>query len=148
MNEKKVLLTVIGTQNFGREEDKVELTTMGVLSEEQDCYVVCYEEQEENPEEVVHVRLQIQKDAKQVQMERDAHAHSCLLIRLETRSQCQYATQFGQITMGIFGRQIEMQIEEEQGKFEFCYAVDMNGDYTSTNRVEIKYNTKKSHVEQ
>lgn len=138
-NKKDVLITVVGRQNFGTHTDKVELTTVGSFSETGTHYVLEYEEAQPPPEQNVQVSVRVNKGMDEVQMERSGEQHSCLVIKQGARSQCSYGTAYGNLVMGLFGKQINLSIHNGEGLFDFLYVIDMNGQVTSRNRVKINF---------
>ncbi len=41
--------------------------------------------------------------------------------------------------MGIFGKNVENHYDENEGRFDFAYEIDVNGAVSSINDVTIKY---------
>ena len=52
------------------------------------------------------------------------------------RNLCAYGTDFGNILMGIYGKDIEANAED--GLFNFEYDIDFNGSVSSQNKVRMK----------
>ena len=85
----------------------------------------------------VQVTVRIQKDESAVQITRTGGVESCLIVEKAKRNQCNYDTGFGNLLMGIYGRIIEMNIQEDNGSFTFGYDIDVNGAVTSKNTVKL-----------
>ncbi|WP_365790127.1 DUF1934 domain-containing protein [Eubacterium sp.] len=52
---------------------------------------------------------------------------------------CNYGTEYGDMLMGIFGREVENDFNENEGTFKFSYDIDINGAISSQNDVIIKF---------
>ena len=137
---KKILLTVTGTQSYGsNNDDSVELTTVGTIEETDEFHIIRYSEEQAPPEKPIKVKLSISKDEKKVEMMRSGAYSSCLIIERSKRNLCRYGTQYGDLLMGIYGRNIENQTAESGGTFNFSYDIDVNGALSSQNEVVVKY---------
>ena len=141
MNEK-ALIKVVGRQRFGRDVDKIELTTIGTFEETPDKYVLRYNEEQEPPSPAIKTTLSISKDEKTVSLMREGAHGSLLIIERSKRNLCNYATEFGDILMGIYGKNIDCECEERKGSFNFDYDIDINGAISSQNEVEVTYKLK------
>ncbi len=138
MNSKAVL-TITGRQRLDDTHDKVELTTVGTVEETDDKFIIRYNEEQEPPENPVHVTVKVFKDENTVHMIRSGSQSSLLIIEKGKRNLCQYGTPYGDIMMGIYGKSIENSPGSEEGAFNFGYDIDVNGSLTSQNEVRIDY---------
>lgn len=117
----------------------MELTTVGTLDENEDFYIVKYNEEQEPPQSPVSVTVKISKNEDTVEMTREGAFSSCLTIEKTRRNLCRYGTEYGDILMGIAGHNIEAQLDEDKGRFDFCYDIDFNGTLASKNEVIMDY---------
>ncbi len=137
---QKVVLNITGTQQFDAQKDKIELTTVGTLRDDGTAYIIRYNEQPEPPSPQIKVNLRIQKDGRFVEMTRSAgSANSCLSIEKANRNLCNYKTPYGDMLMGIYGKEIEVEVNKDNGSFYFGYDIDINGAVSSQNTVKIDY---------
>ncbi len=141
----RILLKIIGSQLVDGQSDQIELTTMGTMRDNGTAYVIRYTEEQEPPMAPVQVTVRIQKDESAVQITRTGGGESCLIVEKAKRNQCNYDTGFGNLLMGIYGRIIEMNIQEDNGSFTFGYDIDVNGAVTSKNTVNMVYSINKSN---
>ncbi len=139
MKPKKALIKVTGKQNYGSDDDKIELTTVGTLEETDNEYILSYNEELEPHTAPIKTRLSVQKDEKRVELMRSGVYGSLLIIERSRRNLCTYATEFGDLLMGIYGKNIENEIGEKNGKISFDYDVDINGALTSQNEVTVEF---------
>lgn len=137
--ENKALIKIIGTQKLGNDKDKIELTTVGTLEETEDSYIFRYNEENEYSTKPIETRLSISKDEKRVEMLRSGALGSCLIIERSKRNLCSYGTEYGDLLMGIYGKNIENDYKGENGTFVFGYDIDVNGALTSQNEVTVRF---------
>lgn len=137
---QKVVLNITGTQQFDRDKDKIELTTVGTLRDDGKAYIIRYSEQPDSAAPPVKVNLRIEKDGGFVEMTRSSGSvNSCIAIEKANRNLCNYKTPYGNMLMGIYGKEIELDVNEKNGTFYFGYDIDINGAVSSINTVKIDY---------
>lgn len=134
---ERILIEVKGTQRYGRDTDVTELTTFGTIRDDGVAYIIRYKEELEEPGESVTVTVRVNKDESAVEMTRLGKTHSSLLIERSKRHLCNYSTEFGDMLMGIYGRNIEA--DAENGRFDFEYDIDFNGAVASQNKVRLTF---------
>ncbi len=140
---EKVLIEIIGSQNIDNQFDKTEFKTVGTFEELEEKYVIKYKEEQDAGEEPINVSVVVLKDESSVEMTREGAVVSRLVIERSQRNLCHYCTAYGEILMGICGRSIEHEFNENGGKFTFGYDIDINGALASKNRVKLSYKKKK-----
>ena len=141
--KKKAIIKIIGTQRLGEDRDKIEMTTVGTIEETAEHYILHYNEEQEPPLKPIHVKLSINKDEKRVEMMRSGAFGSLLIVERSKRNLCTYGTQYGDLLMGIYGKNIENSFGSKEGVFTFGYDIDVNGALTSQNEVKVKYKALK-----
>lgn len=134
---ERILIEIKGTQRYGRETDVTELTTFGTIRDDGCAYVIRYRQELEPPEESVNVTVRVNKDESTVEMTRSGKTHSSLLIEKSKRHMCRYGTEFGDMLMGVYGKDIEADING--GSFNFEYDIDFNGSVASQNKVMLNF---------
>lgn len=135
----KALITIIGHQKFDDDKDQVEMKTVGTFEHDDDNYIIRYNEELENSIAPLRAKLNIAKDESKVEMIKSGAYSSCLIIEKSKRHLCNYGTEYGDMLMGIFGREIETEFNETEGTFKFSYDIDINGAISSQNDVIIKF---------
>lgn len=135
----KALITIIGHQKFDDDKDQVEMKTVGTFEHDDDNYIIRYNEELENSTAPLRAKLNIAKDESKVEMIKSGAYSSCLIIEKSKRHLCNYGTEYGDMLMGIFGREIETEFNETDGTFKFSYDIDINGAISSQNDVIIKF---------
>lgn len=139
---EKILIELKGIQRFGKEKDTVELATFGTIRDDGRAYIIKYTEEQEPPEAPVKVTVRVKKDLSSVEMVRLGTSHSSLFIEKSKRNLCSYNTEFGNMLMGIYGKEIEAELNKDGGLFTFEYDIDFNGSLASQNRVDLNYTIK------
>lgn len=135
----KALITIIGHQKFDDDKDQVEMKTVGTVEHDDDNYIIRYNEELENGTAPLRAKLNIAKDESKVEMIKSGPYSSCLIIEKSKRHLCNYGTEYGDMLMGIFGREVENDFNENEGIFKFSYDIDINGAISSQNDVIIKF---------
>ena len=135
----RILLEITGTQQIDSQKDKIELTTVGTLRDDGSAYIIRYTEEQAPPLSPVKVTVRIQKDESAVQMTRTGAYDSCLMVEKSKRNLCRYGMEFGNVLLGIYGREIEAKINDSNGSFFFGYDIDVNGALASRNTVNMTY---------
>lgn len=135
----KILLNVTGTQKIDNERDKTELTTVAALEENDTCYIIKYTEEQDPQTPPVQVCVKADKDESLVEVTRSGSYTSCLTIEKSKRNLCHYATEYGDILMGISAHSIELKFDGDSGEFFFAYDIDINGALTSKNEVKLSF---------
>ena len=143
---EKILIEIKGTQRYGKDTDVTELTTFGTIRDDGVAYIIRYKEELEEPEESVTVTVRVNKDESAVEMTRSGRSHASLLIERSKRHLCNYGTEFGNMLMGVYGRDIEADIEKYIGciqkELTFLkpkYDIDFNGAVASQNKVRLSF---------
>lgn len=135
----KALITIIGHQKFDDDKDQVEMKTVGTVEYDDANYIIRYNEELENSTAPLRAKLNIAKDESKVEMIKSGAYSSCLIIEKSKRHLCNYGTEYGDMLMGIFGREVENDFNENEGTFKFSYDIDINGAISSQNDVIIKF---------
>ena len=135
----KALITIIGHQKFDDDKDQVEMKTIGTVEQDDENYIIRYNEELENSTMPIRARLNIAKDESKVEMIKSGPYSSCLIIEKSKRHLCNYGTEYGDMLMGIFGREVENAYNDNEGTFKFSYDIDINGAISSQNDVTIEF---------
>lgn len=135
----KALITITGRQQYDDDKDQVEMKTIGTVEQDDKNYIIRYNEELENSTMPIRARLNIAKDESKVEMIKSGPYSSCLIIEKSKRHLCNYGTEYGDMLMGIFGREVENAYNDNEGTFKFSYDIDINGAISSQNDVTIEF---------
>ena len=135
----KALITITGRQQYDDDKDQVEMKTIGTVEQDDENYIIRYNEELENSTMPIRARLNIAKDESKVEMIKSGPYSSCLIIEKSKRHLCNYGTEYGDMLMGIFGREVENAYNDNEGTFKFSYDIDINGAISAQNDVTIEF---------
>ena len=135
---KKVMVTVKTILTDGDQSDKMELTAEGEFSIKDGSYLIKYQDMFlSGPEQPITTRIKVSKD-NAVTVTRTGAYKSRSVIEQNKRCQSLYATPYGNMTMGFFGKKIENRLNDSGGELELVYTVDVNNSEINRNEMFIK----------
>lgn len=133
---KDVRISINSTFSFDEgEEQRMEFTTDGYYFYEDQVGCLSYEETEVTGLTGTRTSLFVMPD--QVIIDREGTVTSRMVFQEGLKSAFQYATPFGNATMGINTRRIAQSMGAEGGSVEIDYVVDMEHVIASRNKFEI-----------
>ena len=133
---KDVLITVVGIQGIDGEEDTVELTTEGRFGIKVGKYFLSYDEGQIVEAGKVKTKIFI-NSPDSVVLQRTGDINSRMEITAGERKSCFYSTPVGDICIGIYGENIELDLKENGGNINLVYTIDSDLKLISRNRVKI-----------
>ncbi len=134
----KVLIEIKGTQRYGLDKEVIEMATVGTIRDNGSAYIIKYNEEQEPPEQPNKVTLMVMKDESSVELTRSGGVNSVLFIEKGSRHLCRYASEVGDMLIGVHGRDVEIALDERAcGSIAFKYDIDINSSVTSQNTVEL-----------
>ena len=77
------------------------------------------------------------KKGVHVQVSRSGAYSTDLVLELGKRHNCQYATPYGSLLMGIYTSLVESSMTEQGGSLRFKYSIDIGGGEVTENDLEI-----------
>lgn len=133
---KDVLISISSTFSFDEgEEQQMEFTTDGYYFYEDQVGCLSYEESEVTGLEGTRTSLFVMPD--QVVVDREGTVTSRMVFKEGLKSAFQYATPFGNATMGINTRRITQDMGSDGGSVVIDYVVDMEHVVASRNQFQI-----------
>ena len=131
-----VLISITGTQTAGDEKDTIELTTTGRMESLPDGYLLTYDESTSTGMEGVVTSMRV-KDAE-VTLKRSGAMNSLLILEKGRRHICSYDTGYGQLTMGVYTKELHNRLSEKGGELDFHYTLDINSGMASSHAVHVQ----------
>ncbi len=125
--KQNVVITLVGKQSG--QEEPVELMTTGVLYEKPNAFYLCYEEGPSAHMEAGSVTLKIEREQRITVTRTRKSGRSQLIIEQGRRHQCCYSTEFGQLIIGVSGKEIVNHLSVNGGHLAFCYGLDFNANF-------------------
>lgn len=139
---KKVLIKIKGTQGVGDDKTVIELTTEGVMRCFKGEYVITYSEEQTVEGKTTKTQLTALND-KTVILERKGDLNSRLVITEGERNSCIYAIPQGSLTLGIYGKEVACNLNQNGGHIKLSYDIDANLEPLSQNTVLISVEERK-----
>ena len=121
------------------EEYTCELTTGGSLDFRPDGFTVVYHETDE---ELKGCKTELKYADGIIIMTRSGKYNTELIIEKDRRHSCFYATPYGELIMGVYGKNIVSDMTEKGGTLCFRYTLDFNSMPASENELKITVSVK------
>ena len=137
---KNVWISINSIHSYDEDdEDRLEFSTDGYYYYEDGVGCLSYLETEVTGLEGTRTSLVMMPD--QVVVDRDGLVTSRMVFKEGSKSAFLYDTPFGQATMGIDTRKIRRDINENGGRVEIDYVVDVEHAVVSRNKFQITVDT-------
>ena len=134
--KKDVILDIQGLQSLGGElSDEVSLTTEGRFYKKGSVYYAVYEETAVTGFEGGHTT--VKSDGKVVTVIRTGKYPSSLTFEAGQRHLASYNTAYGSIAVTTVTKSLSSELDDDGGRIEAEYDVEIEGSYMSTNRLTI-----------
>ena len=135
---KDVIIKIKGTQGLDLGDAQViEFTTEGTMETTDDGYVLRCDEGQMMGLGRVNTTLTA-KNGGTVVLDREGELSSRLIIKHGRRTSCFYSIPQGELTLGIYGKNVEVNLNETGGTVKLEYAIDTDMKPLSNNIVEIE----------
>ncbi len=139
MDKYDVILNVRGSHVEGEEENTLELYTEGMLTHDDDRYIIEYDESEISGVENTKTRLTVDGDS--VWLARSGPMETEFLFSKRQMYEAAYETPFGVMQMSVLPTQILSDVSTEKGDIDLEYVVKV-GEQSALNRLNIHYQLK------
>lgn len=133
---KDVVIKIKGTQGLGDEKSVIEFTCEGKLRCEEGKYILSYSEDAVVEGGRVQTTLTAAGE-NSVTLERQGAISSKMYIEKGVRNNCFYAVPEGNLTLGIYGKEVKNRLGESGGSIKMVYTLDANMRLISENTVSI-----------
>lgn len=133
---KEVIIKIRGTQGLGDDKSAIELSSEGTLTREGEKYILSYNEDTVVEGGNIRTRLTAE-DGGKITLERSGAISSKLYIQKGVRNNCFYSVPEGNLTLGIYGKEVSVNLDDTGGTIEMTYTLDANMKLISENTVLI-----------
>ncbi len=134
---KDVLISIKGVQGIDDESDTVEFITDGRFGIKDGNYYITYDESGMlDSGEKVKTQIHIKGDNK-VMLKRSGTINTRMLIEKDIRNSAFYSTPIGELSIGIFGEAVDLNLTEQGGEIKLKYTIDSDLRLISRNSVDI-----------
>jgi len=134
--KKDVVITIKGIAKTSGKPDVIELTTIGNLVKKSSGYYLTYKESEATGFAGSTTTLKVEGNDR-VTILRNGKNASQLIVEKGKRHLCCYGSDYGNMTMGIFGEKIDSTINDDGGDLHVKYTLDVNTSLASENEILI-----------
>ena len=135
--KQEVLITLRGTQTAaGSEPEVVELVTRGTMTGRNGKFAISYTETALTGTPGV-VSSFLVLNPHRVVLTREGPIHSRMVFVEGVKDESLYDLGFGSLLLGVFTRQIQVELTETGGRLFIDYSVEIEQNQTSRNSYEI-----------
>ena len=134
--KKDVLITIKGIQKLDGESDTTELFTHGNFYRKNDNYYITYDESEATGFQGSTTTLKVEANDK-VTLIRSGTTQSHLIVQNGERNVGHYGTDQGNLSIGVYAKEIKSTLDDTGGDLYFAYSLDINSNLISENEVYI-----------
>lgn len=130
------MVNIRGTQMDEYDDNTMELYTEGMLTHDDEKYIIEYDESELSGMENTKTRLTVEGD--RVQLLRTGLIETEFVFLKSRVFEAAYDTPFGMMRLSVLPTQIMSDLSEESGKINLEYVIRV-GDQQAVNRLAIDY---------
>ncbi len=131
---KNVTVSVKGFQSIDKDEDVVELKTVGTYAFKNDKYYIFYDEINEDGTKT-ETMLKVGENI--ALLKRTGATENQMIIEVGRRNSSVYSTPMGEFIMDIYGEEVKSTLNDNGGTVSLIYSLNMNSTPIGKNRIEI-----------
>lgn len=133
--KKDAVIKIVSLQRTENGDNSGEMSVVGSVSYENEKTVIEYIEdnEETGPEETTITVL----NDRTVSIVRNGQFSSEMTVERNSRHLTFYRTPYGELTMGIYGTQVDFSKSENGAVLKFKYELDFNNGFVSENTMNI-----------
>ncbi len=134
--KKEVLLNITGVQGIDDNKETVEFSTVGTMETDLTGTHFYYDESQILKAGSIKTALNILNDGSVI-LERSGDLNTRLVLEKNKRNNCHYNTPFGDMMIGIYCNQLDIDLNGNTGRVFMDYSIDSNFKEISKNEVTI-----------
>lgn len=136
------MISIVGEQKVEGQDDRIEVITEGKYMMKNGRFLINYKEYDEDlPDKFLNNLVKVENET--VTISRKCPLSSQLILEKGKRHQCMYQTIAGTLSIGVFTKTLNNNLNENGGSLEVIYTLDFNSDLVSENRFKIDIEKKK-----
>ena len=136
------MISIVGEQKVEGQDDRIEVITEGKYMMKNSHFLINYKEYDEDlPDKFLNNLVKVENET--VTISRKGPLSSQLILEKGKRHQCMYQTIAGTLSIGVFTKTLNNNLNENGGSLEVIYTLDFNSDLVSENRFKIDIEKKK-----
>ena len=133
--KKNVVITVRGLQAEINAEEPVEVISAGTYLRKENTHYLSYDEADENGK-LTKNRIKITPEC--IEMVKQGGVSTQMLFRLGEKQYSCYSTPFGDLTLGMTTKNIQVEEEEHTLSAKLLYGLEINGAHMSECKLDIE----------
>lgn len=134
--EKAVRVTIDGSSQDEGGVENVQLATHGHLKEDDDGFVLYYEETA--PESAVSGSTTLDCRMARVSMKREGEVLTTLVFQKNGHFLSTYSTPYGDLALKLYTQDVCYEQEQANGQIQLDYRLDVNG-YATNHKLTIRF---------
>lgn len=135
--QKPVMVSIQGIQTIPEQAgDETKLLVRGQFSKEDGASLISYAEQDETYGQV-NTKIELHKDY--VSVSRSGAFMSNLVFRKGVECKSVFETPFGRFNMSAFSTDVDVKLDETEGKIFLAYELSFQGEPLGLNRINIHF---------
>ena len=136
------MISIVGEQKVEGQDDRIEVINEGKYMMKNGHFLINYKEYDEDlPDKFFNNLVKVENET--VTISRKGPLSSQLILEKGKRHQCMYQTIEGTLSIGVFTKTLNNNLNENGGSLEVIYTLDFNSDLVSENRFKIDIEKKK-----
>lgn len=133
---RRVVITIADTHETDGQREQAKLTTVGEFERTLTGCILRYDETEDFSGSVTTLTL----DGGKITMQRAGGKHNAqLIVEPGKRYSCMYVTEYADLMLGVRGKEVRSEIDENGGKLFFSYTLDFNTGFCSQNELNVTF---------
>jgi len=133
--KKNVVITVRGLQRAVSDDEPVEVISAGTYLRKDDTHYLSYEEADEDGK-ITKNRIKITRES--IEMTKQGGITTQMIFVKGQKQYTCYATPFGDLTLGITTKHIQVAEEKQQVSVALHYDLEVNGTHMSECELDIE----------
>ncbi len=139
MEKYNILLNIRGSHVASGEEDTLELLTEGQLLQEDEKYIIEYDDSAMSGLDNTTTRVTVEGD--RVSVKRSGTVETEFVFTKSQRYEAVYDTPYGAMQMSVMPTQVSSDLSSEKGRLDLEYVIQV-GEQSVLNRLNIDYKLK------
>ena len=144
MDKKAVIVSFIGTQDDGHENDKIELVTEGAYYKKGESYYITYDESSLTGMDGTTTTVKVE-DNKRITLMRYGKNNTQLVFEKGQNHVCAYETEHGSFFVGVRSRNVLVNLDDFGGEISAKYQLEINNGVVGQN--DFYMNIKEQQTE-
>lgn len=132
---KDILISIVGLQDFGKEDDTIELVTTGKYFYKNNKHYIIYDEVMEDTDHIINNTIKVSED--KIQIDKKGIASTQLIFEKGVYNVTDYVMEFGEIRVGISAKEITIESAEDSMDINISYSLEINGEHISDCNIKI-----------